>query len=60
LPDDGDGEYKYWLEAQIALQREALKGIKDKDTRSAKQGQIALKLLKLKNVRSVRKVKKKR
>jgi hypothetical protein len=54
LPDDGDGEYKYWLEAQIALQREALKRLKDKDARSAKQGQIALKMLELRKVKRKR------
>ena len=45
MPDEG--EYKKWLKAQIALQQEALAAIDEQEASMAKQGQIALKRLRL-------------
>jgi hypothetical protein len=44
-------EYKYWLQAQIALQKELLKSLKDNVERSQKEGQIALMEFKLSQLR---------
>lgn len=46
-----DNEYKAWLQAHIALKQEILRTLKEKESRSAKEGQIALLELQLKQLR---------
>jgi hypothetical protein len=47
-PKKQDKEFKKWLEAQIALQTEALNSLKESEAREIKEGQIALKEQELK------------
>jgi hypothetical protein len=44
-------EFKKWLQAQIALQTDVLKEIKESEDREFKEGQIALKEQELKKKR---------
>ena len=43
-----DKDFKKWLQAQIALQTDALKDTKEREDREFKEGQIALKEQELK------------
>jgi hypothetical protein len=46
-----DKEFAKWLQAQIALQRDAIKFLDDKEHRTTKEGQIALMEMELKQIR---------
>jgi hypothetical protein len=46
-----DREYKAWLQAHIALKQEVLGTLTEKESRSVKEGQIALLELQLKELR---------
>ena len=49
-----DNDYKAWLQAHIALKQEVLRTLTEKESRSVKEGQIALLELQLKELRRKR------